>query len=139
MTITVEQGRKIRLLSDQELYNKAINFAKTHQDAEVSKTQLSGLQNAVGAGDLDEISRYINNRLERDTIYEELRVFYQELKTYLTVLREKVERIQLVVRPEEITRAERRQVESEIDRFTLILAQDFIQHLVAEYNYQRRS
>ena len=139
MTVTVEKGREIRLLSDGELYKEAIDFAKRHQDAKVSNTQLNGLQNAVGAGNLDEISRYVNNRLERDTIYEELRAFYQELKTYLTVLHEKVERIQLVVRPEEITRAERRQLESEINRFTHILAQEFIQHLVAEYNYQRRS
>ena len=135
MTMTVEQGRKIRLLSDQELYDKAIDFAKAHQDAEVSKTQLSGLQNAVGAGDLVEIFRYIDNRLRRDTIYQD---FYQELKTYLMLLRGKVERIQLVVRPEKMTRSEKRQVESEIDRFAHILAQEFIQHLVAEYNYQRR-
>ena len=139
MTMTVEQGRKIRLLSDQELYDKAIDFAKTHQDAEVSKTQLSGLQNAVGSGELAEIFRYIDNRLGRDTIYKELRDFYLELKTYLTSLRKEIERIQLVIRPEKTKRAEKRQVESEIDRFAHILAQEFIQHLIAEYNYQRRS
>ena len=139
MTMTVEQGRKIHLLSDQELYDKAIDFAKTHQGAKVSKTQLSGLQNAVGSGELAEVFRYIDNRLGRDTIYEELRDFYLELKTYLTSLRKEVEGIQLVVRPEKTKRAEKRQVESEIDRFAHILAQEFIQHLIAEYNYQRRS
>ena len=138
MILTVEQGQKIRFLSDGELYDKAIDFAKRHLGAEVSKTQLSGLQNTVGAGDLAEIFRYVDNRLERDTIYRELRDFYLELKTYLTSLREKVEEIQLVVRHEEMTRAETQQVKSEINRFAHILAQEFIQHLVAEYNYQRR-
>ena len=138
MTVTVEQGRKIRLLSDGELYDKAIDFAKTHQDAEVSKTQLSGLQNTVGTGDLVEIFRYIDNRLGRDTIYRELQDFYLDLKTYLTSLREKVEGIELVVRHEKMTRPEKRQVESEIKRFAHILAQEFIQHLVAEYSYRRR-
>ena len=138
MTMTVEQERKIRLLSDQELYNEAIDFAKTHRDVKVSKTQLSGIQNAVGAGDLDEIFRYIENRLKRSTT-DELRDFYLGLKAYLTSLRQKVEEAQLVVIPERMKRAEKLQVKSEVKRFTHTLAQEFIQHLVAEYNYQRSS
>ena len=50
MTVTVEQTQKI-LLSNGELYRDNGNFTKKHTDSKVSITQLSRLQNTVGAGD----------------------------------------------------------------------------------------
>ena len=138
MAGTTEQAQKICLLSDGELYKNAVDFVETHYSPKkVSKAQLSGLQNAVGASDLHEIFRYIENRLARNTTPEDLKNFYQALKDSLNSLCSKVEEAQFVVKPEKTTRAEERQVNKEIDRYAYLLAKEYIQHLIAEYNYQR--
>lgn len=137
MQVTIEQARKIRLLSDGELYDKAVDFAQTHRGVNISKTQLSGLQNTIRSGDWSEIFRYIDNRINRKTTSEELKDLYQKLKNYLNTLRERVEKTQLVVKPKKMTRAQKKQVREEIKRYAYLLAKEFIQHLVAEYNYQR--
>ena len=83
MAVTTEQARKIRLLSDGKLYDEAVEFASQHAASKVSNAQLSGLRNAVGAGDWNEIPKYINNRLSRNTLPDGLKAFYRELKKYL--------------------------------------------------------
>lgn len=138
MAVTTEQAQKICLLSDGELYENAVNFVETYYSPKkVSKAQLSGLQNALGASDLHEIFRYIDNRLARNTTPEDLKSFYGALKDSLNSLRSKVQEAQFVVKPEKATRAQERQVNKEIDRYTYLLAKEYIQHLIAEYNYQR--
>ena len=138
MAMTTEQGQKIRLLSDGELYKNAVDFVKTHYSPKkVSKAQLNGLQNAVGAGEWHEIFSYINNRLDRNTTPEDLKSFYGALKDSLNSLHSKVQEVQFVVKPEKTTRAEERQVKKKIDRYAYLLAKEYIQHLIAEYNYQR--
>ena len=138
MAVTTEHVQKICLLSDGELYENAVNFAKTHYSPKkVSKSQLNGLQNAVGAGDWNEIFRYIDNRLARDTTATDLKNFYQALRDDLNSLRNKVQEVQFVVKPEETTRAQERQVNKEIDRYAYLLGKEYIQHVIAEYNYQR--
>lgn len=139
MTMTTEQLQKIYLLSDSELYEDAVEFVKPHRETKVSETQLSGLQNAVGAGDYNEIFRYIKNRLRRSTTNAQLKNFYEELRDYLQRLPSKVEEAGLVVIPEneDMTRAQRKQVKEEIDLYAYLLATEYIQHLVAEYDYQR--
>ena len=116
MAVTIEQAQKIRLLSDGELYDKAVNFVKEYPEyihSKVSNAQLNGLQNAIRAGDWNEILSYADNRLKRGTTVDELRTFYDSLKKYLEELEEQ----------EEIRYA---------------LAKEFIQHLVAEVNYQQQ-
>ena len=138
MAVTTEQVQKICLLSDGELYKNAVDFVETYYSPKkVSKAQLSGLQNAVGASDWHEIVSYINNRLDRNTTPEDLKNFYQALKDSLNSLRSKVEEAQFVVKPEKTTRAQDKQVKTEIDRYAYLLAKEYIQHLIAEYNYQR--
>ena len=138
MAVTTEQVQKICLLSDGELYKNAVDFVKTYYSPKkVSKAQLSGLQNAVGASDLHEIFRYINNRLARNTTPEDLKSFYGALKDSLNSLRSKVQEVQFVVKPEKTTRTQDREVNKEIDRYAYLLAKEYIQHLIAEYNYQR--
>ncbi len=137
MTMTTEQLQKICLLSDSELYEDAVEFVKSHRETKVSETQLSGLQNAIGVGDYNEIFRYINNRLERSTTSTQLKNFYGKLRDYLQLLPSKVEDARLVVTPEDMTRVQSRQVREEINLYAYLLATEYIQHLVAEYNYQR--
>ena len=139
MAVTIERAQQIRLLSDGELYRDAVKLATNHvyASSKISNSQLSGLWNAVGASDWGEIFRYIDNRLDRNTTSDELKKFYQNLKDYLNGLPKQVEKTQLVVKPTEMGRAQRRQVSAEIDRYAYLLAKEFIQHLVAEYNYQR--
>ena len=110
---TIEQAQK---MSDGELYDKAVKFVEEHPEyihSKVSNAQLNGLQNAVRTGGWNEILRYVNNRLNRGTTVNELRAFYDNLKKYLEELEEQ----------EEIRYA---------------LAKEFIQHLVAEVNYQQQ-
>lgn len=137
MTMITEQLQKICLLSDSELYEDAVDFVENHRETEVSKAQLSGLQNAIGAGDYNEIFRYINNRLGRSTTRVQLKRFYEELRDYLQSLPSKVQETGLVVIPENMTRSEKRKVNEEINRYAYLLTTEYIQHLVAEYNYQR--
>lgn len=137
MTMTTEQLHKICLISDSELYENAVNFVELHRGAKVSKTQLSGLQNAIGAGNSNEIFRYINNQLGRSTTGAQLKNFYEELRDYLQRLPGKVQEAGLVVIPENMTRAQSRKVNEEINRYAYLLATEYIQHLVAEYDYQR--
>ncbi len=138
MAVTTEQAQEICLLSDSELYENAVDFVKTHyRPKKVSKAQLSGLQNAVGAGNLNEILLYINNRLERRTTSEDLKNFYQALEDYLNSLRSKVQEVRYVVKPEKTTQTQRSRVNEEIDQYAYLLAKEYIQHLIAEYNYQR--
>ena len=107
-------AQQIRLFSDGIIYNYAINFVAEHKSAKVSAKQLSGLQNAVGAGNWDEIFHYIDNRLNRKTTFEPVKRFYKALNGTLNELRT------LATEPG-----------------AYLLAKEFIQHLVAEYNYQR--
>ena len=137
MAVTTEQVQKICLLSDDELYKNAVDFVETYYSPKVSKAQLSGLQNAVGAGNRNEIFRYIENRLARSTTTEDLKNFYQALKDYLHSLRNKVQEAQFVVKPEETTRTQEKQVKKEIDQYAYLLDKEYIQHLIAECNYQR--
>lgn len=139
MVVTIEQAQQIRLLSDGELYRDAVKLATNHvyASSKISNSQLSGLWNAVGASDWSEIFRYVDNRLDRSTTPDELKEFYQNLKNYLKGLPKRVGEIQLVVKPKEMGRAQRRQVSVEIDRYAYLLAKEFIQHLIAEYNCQR--
>lgn len=136
MTMTTEQLQKICLLSDSELYEDAVDFVTPHLGAKVSKAQLSGLQNAIGAGDANEIFRYINNRLERRTTSAPLKRFYEELRDYLQGLRRKVQEVGVVI-PENMPHAQSGKVDDEIKRYAYLLTTEYIQHLVAEYDYQR--
>lgn len=137
ITVTIEQAQQIRLLSDGELYRDAVDLVAKHAHSKISSSQLSGLWNAVGAGEKKEISDFITNRLNRNTISEDLKAFYGDIEKYLKGLPKQVEETQLVEKPEEMGRAQRRQMRVEVERYAYLLAKEFIQHLVAECNYQR--
>ena len=141
MSVAIEIEKKIRLLSDEKLYRDAVELATNHTKAssKILNNQLSGLWNAVGAGAWNEIVKYIQNRLGRKTTSNELKEFYQDLNDSLDKLRELVEKAGLVVRPEVMGRAQRRQISAEINGYAYLLAKEFIQHLIAEYNYQRQT
>ena len=136
MELTIDQAQKIRLLSDRKLYSKAVKFVAEHLayiHSKVSKTQLSGLQNAVGASDWAEIDGYIKNRLNRNTTSDELKNFYQDLKDYLD--EQLYGQVEKHFEIEGSNRTEKTQAKRQ---YAYLLAKEFIQHLVAETNYQRQ-
>ena len=138
MQLTEQQ--KIILLSDGQLYSDAVTFVSKHnplRDSQVTKSQLSGLENIVRSHSFAQILSYIKHQLGRDTLNEELREFYQNLLSYLEGLPSMVEEHQFVSKTENLSRAEKRQLREEIDKYAYRLAEEFIQHLVAENNYQR--
>ena len=106
--------QEILLFSDRVIYDYAIQFAERHRAAKVSAKQLGGLQNVLGAGSWDEILCYISNRLSRKTTTPPVKKFYEDLKGSLDEL------YTLAVEPG-----------------PYLLAKEFIQHLIVEYNYQR--
>ena len=107
-------AERIRLWSDGKLYPAAVNFAGCYDPSVISRHQLNGLWSAVGSGELREVFLYIDNRLKRKTISEELRDFYKELKQELKALDT-----------------------GTTEQCAYLLAKEFIQHLIAECNYQR--
>lgn len=143
MKVTMEKAQRIRLLSDGQLYDEAVELAQKHAASKVSKAQLRGLQNAVGTGDWQEITNYIKNRIDRSTTSDELKAVYEDLKKYLNNFIGKKEGVvvenRLVVIPENSTRSETRLKDKEIRSYACLLAKEFIQHLVAEFNYLRQA
>ena len=114
--MTIDLAEKTRLWSDDELYDKAIKLVDRHHPSKVkvSDTQLNGLQNAAGTGNLSEVYLYINNRLKRETTAKSVKKFYKDLQVSLKGLHTRT-----------------------TEPCDCLLAKEFIQHVVVEYNYQR--
>ncbi len=114
--MTIDLAEKIRLLSDGELYDMAIDLVNRHHPSKVkvSDTQLNGLQNTLRSGNLKEVYLYIDNRLKRKTTSKSVKKFYKDLQVSLKNLHT------LTTEP-----------------CDYLLVKEFIPHVVAEYNYQR--
>jgi hypothetical protein len=139
-TMQLTEQKKIILLSDGQLYRDAVSFVSKQnplRETQVTKSQLSGLENIVRSHSFAQILGYINHQLGRDTLNDDLREFYQNLLPYLEGLPSMVEEHKFVSIPENPSRAARRELREKIDQYAYLMAKEFIQHLVAENNYQR--
>jgi hypothetical protein len=125
---------KVNLLSDTILYDEAIRFAEQHQMPD--KQQLTGL--AVFSRSWQELLDYIKHQVERDwgqqkSHYED---FYKELSNYLNAaqrgLRQRV-RTEFALVESGLGRRQERAI---LDTWAQALAQEFVQHLVAEATMQ---
>jgi len=142
-----EIRKKINLLSDGELYRDAINLAEIYKHPKYpTKTQLSGLENITHSNEFEDIKKFVENKLDRlvrekernsNDRLDQVIGLYERLSSYLQSLDKKVEDYQLVIIPENATRKERAQFKEEKKKYIYLLAKEFIQHLVAEINYQR--
>lgn len=141
MKLTPEERRKINLVSDGKLYEDAISFAKEHDYLKTQrhvKSQLSGLENITRLHELGRIIEFAEKKTRRDTLADDLKVFYRDLTSYLRSFNSKVKKdYQLVIIPEDVTRRQKSQLNEKAEEYAYFLAKEFIQHLVSEINYQR--
>jgi hypothetical protein len=128
-------SEQVNFWSDQILYEDARHFVQAHPMPE--QRQLIGL--ATFSRTWQELLEFVKHQGERDWgTREDYKTFYRELQRYLNDpqkgLRQRVKtEFQLV--PQNLNRHEEREV---LDIWAQALAQEFIQHLVAEASLQAR-
>jgi hypothetical protein len=130
MELTDEQRKKVWLVSDAILYPEAVTFMRELWEHEEVKqlpkaAQIMGLLNIIKSSTYDDVVRYINHQIERNVD----RVFYEKLRQALTAMQRKrmQEEFQLV-----ISQPTRREEDAEKKELMLLLAREFIQHIIAE-------
>lgn len=133
MMPTLEQTKKIRLLSDSVLYRDALDFIKTHGTIDGYKQMTSLTRYTQSWDDLD---RFVKHQQERDwpgrrAYYKE---FYTVLLDYLKTLRKRVE-MDWFPPPSEFTKAQK---QDWLNEFSILVAREFTQHLAAENLYREK-
>ena len=122
-----EESRRINLLSDTVLYDDAMAFVNEHPE-------LPDMRQLIGLASFSEkwtdLLAYIKHQAGRDwgnrTHYK---TFYDKLRQYLeTGLRQRV-KTEFSLVDEGLSRKEEKAV---LDKWAQLLAQEFVQHLVAE-------
>lgn len=132
---TPEQLLQIRLLSDGELYQMARKFVADNRAIDSNRQAVSLVMHTQNWDDLD---RYVNNQVGRDwdsqTKYAGYKLFFQNLKNHLAMLRKKVEEEWFPPGPQYTTKNERKVW---ANHFAILVAREFLQHLAAENFYRR--
>lgn len=127
--ITEQEQEKIRLLSDTELYQQAVEFM--HGVArQLPQTQINGLLNVSLANTYDELERFIERQHTRTTWRREdahIPDFYKRLTQKLK---------QLEAYAQSIIKARVGQPsQKDMQTLKMLLAREFIQHVLAENAY----
>ena len=129
MRPTPEQENEIRLLSDTDLYDRAMAFASKHESTARHRTtnnQLQGLMEFSRSwGELD---RFVKHQKSKEQAYQ---TFYVALASSLNELYA-LAKIKFV--PDDLTKKERRE---QTAFFAGLLAREFIQHLTAEMMWKK--
>lgn len=132
---TPEQLQVLYNVSDTTLYHEAVTFIRclvNEKDCRpLPASQVTGLLNIANASSYTELTRFIKHQRERDwpDSKKDIRMFYAELDSYLTTLKNKRVRELFPLVHAERTAKEASQ---EVDELMALLAHDFIQHLVME-------
>jgi hypothetical protein len=127
--ITNKQQAKIRLLSDNELYPQAVVFMRGIGRS-LPATQINGLLNVSLANTYDLLGEFIDRQGKRTTWRREdahVRDFYKKLPNKLKQLEAYALAI-MQSTPEKSSR-------EDIQAIKMLLAREFIQHLLAENGY----
>lgn len=131
---TSDQMKRIRLLEDTDLYHAAITFARNQPSVETK--QLNGLLEFSRSW--DELTSFVRHQKSRTWTGQKAHYqdFYNALDSYLQQdLRSQVKNDSDFV-PADLTKKESNRL---VDHFAGLLAQSFIQHLVAEIGWQEVS
>ncbi len=130
MALTNEQHKKIYLLSDTVLYPEAVALMRRLvEDDEVRQlpknSQIMGLLNIIKSAKYDDVLDFINRQIERSVD----EVFYDKLRQELNKIHRKrmQNEFQLV-----IPQPTRREEDAQKKELMLLLAREFIQHVIAE-------
>jgi hypothetical protein len=130
MELTETQYKRIWLVSDTVLYPEAVIFMSELVEHEEVKqlpkdAQMMGLLNIIKSSKYDDVLDYINHQIVRNIDV----VFYKKLLQELKKMQQKrmQEEFQLII-PQSPTQAEN----AEKKELLLLLAREFIQHIIAE-------
>jgi len=134
--LSPEEQERIRLLSDGEIYQRAIEFAKEQEEIIAYRQfghQVSGLE--AYARSFKELDEFVNHQKGRnwEGKNQSFEGFYTALANYLNNLREDVQGKYSFVPPEGQTKNEKKE---QTDFFAGLLAREFVQHLAAEMMWQ---
>jgi hypothetical protein len=129
--LSPEEQERIRLLSDGEIYQQAIEFAKEQEDIIAYRQfghQVNGLEEH--ARSFKELEVFVDHQKNRN--WEDKRQsfegFYTELANYLNDLRGDVK--------DEYGLVSSEGAENQTNFFAGLLAREFVQHLAAEMKWQ---
>lgn len=132
---TPEQLQKLWTVSDSVLYPEAVAFIQRLVREEgcmpLPASQVAGLHAISNSASYADLSRFIRHQRDRNwpESKKDIQTFYTELEKYLTGIRNKRLRDEFhLVQPQETVKG----TQQEIDDMIILLARDFIQHIIAE-------
>lgn len=128
--ISEQEQAQVRLLSDNELYPQAIEFMKGIGKP-LPASQINGLLNVSLGCTYDELKKFVDSQHQRKTWSpkdEHIREFYKRLVPKIKDL-EKVSLAIIKNRHEKVSREDEQAI-------SMVLAREFIQHLLAENAYR---
>jgi len=131
---TPEQLRKLRYLSDTVLYAEAVTFIRRLVNDEDCSTlpasQVMGLLNIANASSYAELESFIKHQRERNwpASKSSIKTFYTELEKVFSAMRKRITGEFELVEPG----ANGKAANQETEEVMVLLARDFIQHLIAE-------
>jgi hypothetical protein len=120
-------------LSDEVFYKEAIAFIHRLVDEEecspLPASQVTGLLNIANASNYTELEHFIKHQRDRNwpESRKDIRLFYTELEKVFTTLKNK--RLREMFHLEQ---AKGPAAQKELDELMILVAQDFIQHLITE-------
>src|SRR5450432_3533261 len=130
MALTNEQRKKIYLLSDTVLYPEAValtrELALDERVRQLPKdSQIMGLLNVSKSATYADVLDFINRQIERNVD----EVFYENLRQELNKMQRKrmQDEFQLM-----IPQPTKREEDAQKKELMLLLAREFIQHIIAE-------
>jgi hypothetical protein len=135
--LSTAQLRKIQLLSDTVLYTDAVNFIRRlvqdQECAPLPNKQANGLLSIAEAAKYRDFKDFITNQKERDWLSDKgnLKTFYDVLCEFMDEMKKKRLRgeFQLIIAESGRPSSE---IRHEEDALMILLAREFIQHLIAE-------
>lgn len=128
-------NQRLRDLSDNELYTEAVSFIRRLVDQQgcspLPTSQVMGLLNIANATSYSELEQFIKHQRERDWPFSkrDIKTFYTELEKYFSTMRNQRIRNDFHLLSDGLSPVE---ANREVDEIMVMLAHEFIQHLVAE-------
>lgn len=128
---SLEQLERLWNVSDETLYPEAAIFMQRLVNDKgittLPSSQVAGLQNIANAASYPELARFIRHQRERNwpESKKDIEVFYTELEKWLIAVKNTRLRNEFHLVQDGLSN-------QEIDELMALLAEDFIQHLVAE-------
>lgn len=135
MELRDEQRKKIALLSDTVLYPEAVAFmqklVREEERSPLPNSQVMGLLNAALSSKYSELNRFIIHQRDRNWSgsKSDIKEFYTVLEKFLSQMKQRRLKDEFQLLTSGLTS---REASQESDELMALLAQEFIQHLVAE-------